>query len=152
MTSTLFPMRRIATLNGNTFDHQTSWPCVRATILTTPALRKVGARRPSGAAAPKHAVVAPNSRASFPTLRATRGLGRSIFPGSRTTLTPNCESHCSSYPWAPSCADVYTTTLPLGSLSIRPIIKVSIPPARGPKSFVTNSVVATSESSRCYKS
>ena len=42
----------MANENGGIFAHQTSWPCVSATIFDTPSPRKVFAMMASGAAAP----------------------------------------------------------------------------------------------------
>jgi hypothetical protein len=38
----------------------------------------------------------------------------------------------------PFCEDVYITRVPNGIPSIKPRMKVSIPPALGPRSFVIN--------------
>jgi hypothetical protein len=72
--------------------------------------------------------------------RATRGVGNNIVALSRITVTPKSLNHAASYSALPFCAEVYTTVLPKGRRSINPITKVSIPPARGPKSLVTKSM------------
>ena len=74
-------------------------------------------------------------RASF---LATRGVGNKIFARSRITVTPYFSRHIASYSTESTCEDVYTIVEPKGLRSIKPITKVSIPPARGPKSLVTN--------------
>ena len=71
---------------------------------------------------------------------ATRGVGSKIFALSRITVTPNSFNHRASYSAESAWSDVYTIVEPKGRRSINPITKVSIPPARGPKSLVTKRI------------
>ena len=143
--STPSPIRRIAHENGHTRDHQTSCPCVNATIFSTPALRKPCDSKASGAAAPKKTVVIERSFTRARTLKPTRKVGSRIWLRSRITSTPYSLIHRASKGRESSCEDVKTMTEFFGIRSMSPITKVSIPPARGPKSLVMQRIFCGAE-------
>jgi len=94
--SVVDPMRLKIKLKGKTFAHQTSCPCVSATIRSAPALRKVEDIQPKGAAAPNATVLIPCWLTILATARLTRGVGNNIFALSLMTSTPKSRSHWAS--------------------------------------------------------
>ncbi|GGW87974.1 hypothetical protein GCM10010341_05750 [Streptomyces noursei] len=117
--------------------HQTSWPCVVATILATPASRRSRAAiSPSGAAAPNHTLSHAYRWARAAARDVMRGVGSIIGAGSRITG----KGSAASWAGAPGSDDVETTTASCGKRVAMAWTKVSIPPWRGGKSLVTISV------------
>ena len=77
--------------------HQTSCPCVVATVRRTPArVLSLWAIRPKGAAAPNHTDSQPISRAMPIERRVIAGVGSMIFDGSRTTGKGRVASNAAS--------------------------------------------------------
>jgi hypothetical protein len=138
-TSFTSPMRRTRGRVAGTVAHQTSWPCVVATVRPTPAARSVGAIRPSGAAAPNQTRSQPSARAIRAARRAIAGVGTMSGDGSRTTGNGRVASNAAS----PRCRAVCTTTEPSGSRRAIASTNDSMPPVRGGKSFVTTRVRLT---------